>query len=106
MTLYADIDQLRSVKRTESAVDAYTDRLQEMLDNAALAAYDRRSAIEAAVTRFDLLEEISESFTPAQDEALMHAIARGENRDLHLIHCLMLQAKEAIVRRRLAGGVT
>jgi hypothetical protein len=103
--LYADIDRLRSVQRTESAVDAYTDRLQEMLDNAALAAYDRRAQLEAAVTRFDLLEEISESFTPAQDEALMHAIARGENRDLHLIHCLMLQARESIVKRRLAGGV-
>jgi chemotaxis regulatin CheY-phosphate phosphatase CheZ len=103
--LYADIDRLRNVQRTERAVEAYTDRLQDLLDNAALAAYDRRSAIEAAVTRFDLLEEMSETFTPAQDEALMHAIARGENRDLHLIHCLLLQAKEAIVKRRLAGGV-
>jgi hypothetical protein len=102
---YADIDKLRSVQRVTQSVDYYSDRLQEALDNAALAAYDRRSQIEAAVTRFDLLEEISESFTPAQDEALMHAIARGENRDLHLIHCLLLQAKEAIVKRRLSGGV-
>jgi hypothetical protein len=104
MTLYADIDQLRSVQRVTQSVDYYSDRLQEALDNAALAAYDRRAEIEAAVTRFDLLDEISESFTPAQDEALMHAIARGENRDLHLIHCLLLQAKESIVKRRLAGG--
>lgn len=90
MSLYADYDQLRTIQRVQSAIEYRNDRLQE--------------ALEAAVTRFDLLEEISESFTSAQDEALMHAIARGENRDLHLIHCLLLQAKEAIVKRRLAGG--
>lgn len=102
--LYADIDQLRTVQRVESAIEYRNDRLQEALDNAELATYDLRMQLEAAVTRFDLLEEITESFTSAQDEALMHAIARGENRDLHLIHCLLLQAKEAIVKRRLAGG--
>lgn len=102
--LYADYDQLRNVQRTQSAVEYQNDRLQEALDNAALATYDLRMELEASVTRADLLEEMSEHFTPAQDEALMHAIARGENRDLHLIHCLLLQAKEAIVKRRLAGG--
>jgi SHS2 domain-containing protein len=101
---YADIDRIRSLQRTERAVEAYSERLQEMIDNAALATYDLRSEIEAAVTRADLLEEMAETFTPAQDEALMHTIARGENRDLHLIHCLLLQAKEAIVKRRMAGG--
>ncbi|WP_132382284.1 hypothetical protein [Paraburkholderia sp. BL9I2N2] len=80
------------------------DREQERADNAALAAYDRREEIEKAVDFSDLLEECCE-FTLAQRELFMTALAHGNNSDVHAIYCLLDQAKEQIVKRRLAGGV-
>jgi hypothetical protein len=77
---------------------------QEAQDNAALIAYDRREAIERAVTFDELLEECVEMTGP-QKEAFMGALARGGNADLHLMYCLLDQMKEQIVKRRLAGGV-
>jgi hypothetical protein len=80
------------------------DRDLEKRDNAALIAYDRREAIERAVTFDELLEECVEMTGP-QKEAFMEALARGRNADLHTLYCLLDQAKENIVKRRLAGGV-
>jgi uncharacterized protein CbrC (UPF0167 family) len=77
----------------------------EERDNAALIAYDRREAIERAVTFDELLEECATQFTGPQMEAFMGALARGGNADLHLMYCLLDQMKEQIVKRRLAGGV-
>jgi hypothetical protein len=81
------------------------DRDLEARDNAALIAYDRREAIERAVTFDELLEECATQFTGPQMEAFMGALARGGNADLHLMYCLLDQMKEQIVKRRLAGGV-
>jgi|GraSoiStandDraft_51_1057287.scaffolds.fasta_scaffold378449_2 hypothetical protein len=80
------------------------DRDLEARDNAALIAYDRREAIERAVTFDELLEECVEMTGP-QKEAFMEALARGRNADLHTLYCLLDQVKEIIVKRRLAGGV-
>lgn len=79
------------------------DRDQEAADDAAAAAWDRRRSIERAVSFSDVLEEMCE-FTGPQREAFMKALERGNAQDLHLIHCLIDQSRETIVKRRLAGG--
>ena len=79
------------------------DRDQEAADDAAAAAWDRRRAIERRVTFFDVIEEMVEFSDPQRDE-FMKALERGNAQDLHLIHCLITQAQEQIVKRRLAGG--
>jgi hypothetical protein len=79
------------------------DRDLEARDNAALIAYERREAAERAVTFAELLEECAENFTEPQMEVFMKALARGSNEDVHAIYCLLDQAKETIVKRRLAG---
>jgi hypothetical protein len=77
---------------------------QEAQDNAALIAHERRERIEKTITRAALFEEVAETFTEAQDEAFMNALARGSNADVHTLYCLLDQVKERIVERRLAGG--
>ncbi len=79
------------------------DRDQEAADDAAAAAWDRRRSIEKAVDFSDVLEEMCE-FTGPQRIEFMKALERGNAQDLHLIHCLIDQAKDSIVKRRLAGG--
>jgi hypothetical protein len=79
------------------------DRDQEAADDAADAAWERRRAIERRVTFFDVIEEMVEFTDPQRDE-FMKALERGNAQDLHLIHCLITQAQEQIVKRRLAGG--
>jgi hypothetical protein len=79
------------------------DRELEAQDRATLSAYDRRERIEREVSFDDLLEECVEMTGP-QREAFMQALARGSNADVHIIYCLLDQAKETIVKRRLAGG--
>lgn len=75
----------------------------EALDNASEAAYARREQIERSVDFMDVLEEMCE-FTKPQQEEFMKALARANAQDLHLIHCLVDQAKENIIKRRLAQG--
>ena len=77
------------------------DRELERQDNAALAQYDRREAIEKKVTRAELLEEVSETFTSAQDEVFMTALARD---DAYTLLALLDQTKQNIIKRRLAQG--
>jgi uncharacterized protein CbrC (UPF0167 family) len=96
---------LVSGSRMLRTADWLWDRDLEARDNAALIAYDRRESIERAVTFDELLEECATQFTGPQMEAFMGALARGGNADLHLMYCLLDQAKENIVKRRLAGGV-
>jgi hypothetical protein len=79
------------------------DRDQEAADDAAAAAWDRRRSIEKAVDFSDVLEQMCE-FTEPQRQEFMKALERGNAQDLHLIHCLIDQAKESIVKRRLSGG--
>lgn len=93
------------INRTMKCGDWLFDRDLEARDNAALIAYDRREAIERAVTFDELIEECATQFTGPQMEAFMGALARGGNSDLHLMYCLLDQMKENIVKRRLAGGV-
>ena len=90
------------ISRTTKSVDWLFDRDQEAADDAAAAAWDRRRAIERRVTFFDVLEEMVEFTDPQRDE-FMKALERGNAQDLHLIHCLITQAQEQIVKRRLAG---
>jgi hypothetical protein len=82
------------------------DRDLEAADNAAMAEWDRRAEIERAVTRDELLDEMTMTFTPAQDEALLTAIARGETKDAFLILALLSQARDRIVTRRMNGDVS
>jgi len=79
------------------------DAQKDAQDEADAAAWDRREAIERDVSFGDLLEECCE-FTPAQRQTFMEALARSNRSDLHTIFCLLDQAKEAVVKRRLAGG--
>jgi hypothetical protein len=79
------------------------DRELERQDNAACVQYDRREEIEKAVDFSDLLEECCE-MTGAQREVFMNALARGRDTDVHTIYCLLDQAKENIIKRRLAQG--
>jgi hypothetical protein len=76
------------------------DRELEKRDNAACAAEDRRNAIADAVDFSDLLEECCE-FTGPQREVFMLALARD---DSHTLLALLDQAKQIIVKRRLAQG--
>jgi hypothetical protein len=76
------------------------DRDLEARDNAACAAEDRRNAIADAVTFADLLEECCE-FTGPQREVFMLALARD---DSHTLLALLDQAKQTIVKCRLAQG--
>jgi hypothetical protein len=80
------------------------ERELEAIDRATLSAYDRRERIEREVSFDDLLEECVEMTGP-QKEAFMQALARGSNADVHTLFCLLDQVKEAIVKRRLAGGM-
>lgn len=72
-------------------------------DDKAAAAWDRRRSIERAVSFADVLEQMC-SFTGPQQTEFMKALERGNAQDLHLMHCLIEQSREAIVKRRLAGG--
>ena len=72
-------------------------------DDKAAAAWDRRRQVERAVDFMDVLEEMCE-FTDPQRQEFMKALERGNAQDLHLMHCLIEQSREAIVKRRLAGG--
>jgi len=91
------------ISRTTKSVDWLFDAQKDAQDEADAAAWDRREAIERDVSFGDLLEECCE-FTPAQRQAFMEALARSNKSDLHTIFCLLDQAKESIVKRRLAGG--
>lgn len=79
------------------------EREQEAADDAAAAAWDRRRSIERAVSFADVLEQMVD-FSDVQQAEFMKALERGNAQDLHLIHCLIEQSKESIVKRRLAGG--
>lgn len=92
------------INKTMKFGDWLFDADLEKADNAACVQYDRREEIEKAVDFSDLLEECCE-MTGAQREVFMNALARGRDTDVHVIYCLLDQAKEAIVKRRLAGGV-
>lgn len=92
------------ISRTTKSVDWLFDRDLAAHDDAACAEYDRREAIECAVNFADLLEEAVD-FTGPQQEAFMEALARGRAVDLHTLFCLLDQAKERIVMRRVNGGV-
>jgi uncharacterized protein CbrC (UPF0167 family) len=92
------------INKTMKYGDWMFDRELDALDRSALIAYDRRERIEREVSFDDLLEECVEMTGP-QKEAFMDALARGSNADVHTIYCLLDQVKEAIVKRRLAGGV-
>jgi hypothetical protein len=91
------------VSRTQAYGNWLFDRDLEAADNAALAAEDRREQVESEVTFDDLMELLVE-LTGPQRESFMSALARGNKDDLHTIHTLLTDAKEVIVKRRLAGG--
>jgi hypothetical protein len=91
------------VSRTQAYGNWLFDRDLEAADNAAIAAHDRREQIERGVTFDDLMELLVE-LNGVQREEFMQALARGEKDDLHTIHTLLTDAKEVIVKRRLAGG--
>jgi hypothetical protein len=91
------------VSRTQAYGNWLCDRDLEAADNAALAAEDRREQVEREVTFDDLMELLVE-LTGPQRESFMSALARGNKDDLHTIHTLLTDAKEVIVKRRLAGG--
>jgi hypothetical protein len=91
------------INKTMKYGDWMFDRDLEAIDRATLSAYDRRERIEREVSFDDLLEECVEMTGP-QKEAFMQALARGSNADVHTLFCLLDQVKEAIVKRRLAGG--
>ena len=95
---------LVSGSRMLRKADWLFDRDLEAQDRAALIAYERRERIEREVSFDDLLEECTEMSGP-QKETFMEALARGGNADVHVIYCLLDQVKEAIVKRRLEGGV-
>jgi hypothetical protein len=96
---------LVSGARMQRTADWLFDVQQAAQDELDLIAYERREAAERAVTFAELLEECAERFTEPQMEVFMKALARGSNEDVHAIYCLLDQAKETIVKRRLAGGV-
>jgi hypothetical protein len=91
------------INKTMKYGDWMFERELEAIDRATLSAYDRRERIEREVSFDDLLEECVEMTGP-QKEAFMQALARGSNADVHTLFCLLDQVKEAIVKRRLAGG--
>jgi uncharacterized protein CbrC (UPF0167 family) len=91
------------INKTMKYGDWMFERELEAIDRATLSAYDRRERIEREVSFDDLLEECVEMTGP-QKEAFMEALARGSNADVHTLFCLLDQVKEAIVKRRLAGG--
>jgi hypothetical protein len=92
------------VSRTQAYGDWLFSADLEALDNAALAADDHREQIERQVTFDDLMELLVELTAPQKNE-FMVALARGNKDDLHTIHTLLTDAKEIIVKSRLAGGV-
>lgn len=69
-------------------------------DDASDAAYERRQQVERRVSFYDVLEQMVE-FSDVQRDEFMKALERGNAQDLHLIHCLIDQAKETIVKREL-----
>lgn len=97
----AHVPQL--VSTTQSYGDWRFSADLEALDNAALAEHDRREQIERQVTFRDLMELLVE-LTATQKDEFMVALARGNKDDLHTLHTLLSEAKEIIVKRRLAGG--
>ncbi|CAG4900573.1 hypothetical protein [Paraburkholderia saeva] len=90
------------ISRTSKSVDWLFDRELEAADNASEAEYDRRERIVGSIRTAEVLDEMAESMTVAQEEAFMEALNRGGNKDVHTLYCLIDQFKEAIVKRRLA----
>ncbi|ACC73850.1 hypothetical protein PPMP20_29595 [Paraburkholderia phymatum] len=58
--------------------------------------------LQDPITCADLLKEISAAFTQADEQLLMHSIARGEPKDACVILCLLIGVKQRIVERRKA----
>lgn len=78
------------------------DRDLEAADKIADEIYDRAELIEKSVTMEELLEEVTEKFTPVQNAEFMKALARGEESDRWLIYCLLFTIKNIIVNKKLS----
>lgn len=89
--------------RTDDAVAFLAERAQAQADAAADAEYDRRERIEKSVTFADLLEQLVE-LSEKDGAEFMACLAHGNKHDRYWLHCVLEQAKEEIVTRRLAQG--
>jgi hypothetical protein len=89
------------INKTMKYADWLFDVELERADNAACVQYDRRKAIEKKITRAELLEEVTETFTAAQDEVFMNSLARDDG---YTLLALLDQTKQNIIKRRLAQG--
>ena len=88
---------------TDDAIAFLSERDQIALDEAADAQWEREQRIERAVTFDDLIEELAALDADKRAE-FMECLARGDRHDAHWLHHLISEAKDAIVKRRLAQG--
>jgi len=91
--------------RIAAEVEYFTEREQAERDAAADAAYDREQEIERAVTFDDLLEELAQTPMLYCGDVFMAQLARGDWTDLHMIHCTLTEAKQRIIKRRMAQEI-
>jgi hypothetical protein len=89
--------------RTDDAVAFLTERAQAAADALADAQWEREQIVERHVTFADLLEELTD-LGELSRAIFMLSVARGNRDDLHLIHCALSEAKQRIVKRRMAQG--
>ena len=87
--------------RIAAEVEFFTEREQAARDAAADAEYEREQAIERAVTFDDLLEELQDSAVWI-GAAFMIQLVRGNPNDRHSIYCMLTEAKQRIIKRRMA----
>lgn len=94
---------MNTSSRIAGEVEYFAERSQAESDERALAHWEKEQRIEREVTFSDLLEELCELDESKRDD-FMALIACGSNTALHWIHVMLSDAKERIVKRRMAHG--
>jgi hypothetical protein len=90
--------------RTDDAVTFLTERAQASIDEAADAEYERREALERAVTFSDLLEELTTTVSAEDGAEFMECMADPHRHNLAQMYMTLDKAKERVIERRLAQG--
>ena len=89
--------------RIAQEAEYFAERSQAESDERELAHWENAQRIEREVTFSDLLEELCE-LDESKRADFMALIACGSNTALHWIHVELSEAKDRIIKRRMAHG--
>lgn len=92
MSFYSDY------QRTSAAVESNDDRILQAIEDANLAIDDADTEARYSVTRADVLERISETFTTHDDKVFMRALRQGDKQSMSLLITQITDAFTDVVR--------